>query len=84
MRALARRVGIPLLETGATMPYGRRVWGTRTTHRPRRVVPRPVLLLAKPFFRYSVSRDAFVLRGIGHRIGPVLRSRNSSSYYRYG
>jgi hypothetical protein len=32
-----------------------------------------VLLLARPFFRYSYTRDAYVLRVAGNRTGPVLR-----------
>lgn len=46
----------------------------------RRIVPRQrhdvssaVLLLLWPFFRYCGWRDAWVLRGIGERCGPVLR-----------
>lgn len=31
-------------------------------------------MLMKPALRYSVSRDAYVLRGVGHRYGPVLRT----------
>ena len=31
-----------------------------------------VLAAMRPFFRYSWSRDAYVLRRIGHRRGPVL------------
>jgi hypothetical protein len=27
----------------------------------------------RPLFRYSYSRDAFVLRGVGRSFGPVLR-----------
>ena len=30
-----------------------------------------------PFFRYSYSRDAYILRGIGSKRGPVLRVRRS-------
>jgi hypothetical protein len=26
-----------------------------------------------PLFTYNYSRDAFVLRGVGRRVGPVLR-----------
>jgi hypothetical protein len=26
-----------------------------------------------PLFRYSYSRDAYVLRGLGRSVGPVLR-----------
>jgi len=27
----------------------------------------------RPLLRYSDSRDAYVLRRVGHRVGPVLR-----------
>jgi hypothetical protein len=30
------------------------------------------LVLTRPITRYSVSRDAYVLRVVGRRIGPVL------------
>jgi hypothetical protein len=30
------------------------------------------LILLKPLFRHSYSRDAYVLRVVGNRIGPVL------------
>jgi len=30
----------------------------------------------RPLLRYSAGRDAYVLRGIGRRVGPVLRRRN--------
>ena len=43
--------------------------------RPRRDVPAPLLTLLRPLFRYSEFRDAYVLRGVGHTRGPVLRSR---------
>jgi len=39
----------------------------------RRYVAKNALLLARPFYRYSYSRDAFVLRGVGRSVGPVLR-----------
>jgi hypothetical protein len=29
--------------------------------------------LMSPMLRYSYSRDAYVLRGVGRRLGPVLR-----------
>jgi hypothetical protein len=45
----------------------------RTAKRPRRYVARHWLLLARALFRYSAVRDAYVLRGIGRRVGPVLR-----------
>jgi hypothetical protein len=37
-------------------------------------VARHWLLLLRPLLRYSATRDAFVLRGVGRSIGPVLRA----------
>jgi hypothetical protein len=41
-------------------------------------------LVLKPALRYSVTRDAYVLRGVGGSAGPVLRvdrrHRGSSPY----
>jgi hypothetical protein len=45
----------------------------RTVKRPRRYVARHWLVLLKPVLRYSASRDAYVLRGVGNETGPVLR-----------
>jgi hypothetical protein len=45
----------------------------RTMKRPRKYVAKHWLTLMRPVLRYSRSRDAYVLRGLGHRIGPVLR-----------
>jgi hypothetical protein len=41
--------------------------------RPRHYVSRFTLVLVRPLFRYSISRDAYVLRVIGNSHGPVLR-----------
>jgi hypothetical protein len=41
--------------------------------RTRRYVAGHWLSLLRPLFRYSYSRDAFVLRGVGRAMGPVLR-----------
>lgn len=41
--------------------------------RPRHYVSRATLALMQPLFRYSLSRDAYVLRVIGNSRGPVLR-----------
>ena len=41
--------------------------------RPRRTVAPALVGLFRPFLRYSSSRDAYVLRLIGTRRGPVLR-----------
>jgi hypothetical protein len=30
-------------------------------------------MLMRPMLRYSTSRDAYVLRGVGRHLGPVLR-----------
>jgi hypothetical protein len=46
----------------------------RTVRRPRRYIAQEWLFLLAPAFRYSRSRDAFVLRGIGSSTGPVLRA----------
>ncbi|HYF24532.1 MAG TPA: hypothetical protein VD931_02225 [Baekduia sp.] len=47
----------------------------RTTSRPRREVGPLLWLLARPLFRYSPTRDAYVLRAVGQHRGPVLRRR---------
>lgn len=56
----------------------------RTQHRPRHYLARHWLLALKPVFRFSSTRDAYVLRGIGRYTGPVLRvdrrSRRGSGY----
>ncbi len=31
-------------------------------------------MLLTPVFGYNYSRDAYVLRGVGRRVGPVLRA----------
>ena len=45
----------------------------RTAQRPRRYVAVYWLVLFAPFLRYSYGRDAYVLRVVGDRVGPVLR-----------
>jgi hypothetical protein len=45
----------------------------RNTTRQRRIVKQRTLSLLRPLFRYSVSRDAYVLRVVGAQLGPVLR-----------
>ena len=45
------------------------------SHRARHEVPPVVTKIATPLFRYSPTRDAFVLRVIGNRRGPVLKAR---------
>jgi hypothetical protein len=45
----------------------------RATPRPRHYVARHWLLLLRPLFTYNYARDAYVMRGVGRRYGPVLR-----------
>ncbi len=45
----------------------------RTVVRPRRYVAQHWLLVLRPVFRYSPTRDAYVLRLLGNSTGPVLR-----------
>jgi hypothetical protein len=45
----------------------------RTVKRPRRYVPRQLVLALRPALRYSSPRDAYVLRFVGRKYGPVLR-----------
>jgi hypothetical protein len=56
----------------------------RSVPRPRRYVAPHWLLLVRPLFRYSTTRDAFVLRAVGNSTGPVLRpdrrSRRAGSF----
>jgi hypothetical protein len=44
----------------------------RTTPRPRRQVNPTVIRGLTPVVRYSAGRQAYVLRGVGGRFGPVL------------
>lgn len=50
--------------------------------RPRREVWPVTISLAKPFLRYSATRDAYVLRVIGNQHGPVLRPKHSGRFDR--
>jgi hypothetical protein len=44
--------------------------------RRRRTVPPAALALLRPLFKYHYRRDAWILRAVGDRIGPVLRPRD--------
>jgi len=46
----------------------------RVTKRPRRYIGSHWLFLLKPLFRHDSNRRAYVLRGVGNRVGPVLRA----------
>jgi hypothetical protein len=45
--------------------------------RNRRVVTRRVINALRPVLRFSKGRNAYVLRGIGNRYGPVLVEEGS-------
>ncbi len=45
----------------------------RTIRRPRRYIDASWITLLRPILRYSRSRDAYILRGVGASRGPVLR-----------
>jgi len=45
----------------------------RATKRTRRYIASHWLFLLKPMFRYDSNRRAYILRGVGNRVGPVLR-----------
>jgi hypothetical protein len=41
------------------------------------------LALMRPLFRYSDSREAYVLRVVGNRMGPVLRPSRQRDQYAF-
>jgi hypothetical protein len=45
----------------------------RTVKRPRKYVSSQMLTLLSPVFGYNSRREAYVVRGVGQRVGPVLR-----------
>jgi hypothetical protein len=47
--------------------------------RRRHYVSGAVLALVTPLFRYSQTRDAYVLRVVGNSHGPVLRRERRSA-----
>lgn len=48
----------------------------RTTPRKRHELGRVWLEILRPFLRYSMGRDAWVIRGIGSSHGPVFVRRD--------
>jgi len=51
----------------------------RDTARPRHHVGPTTLRLAGLLMRYSPNRDAYVLRGVGNRFGPVLKLKRTDT-----
>jgi hypothetical protein len=45
----------------------------RAVHRPRRYVASRWVAVGRPVLRYSRPRDAYVLRVVGRKWGPVLK-----------
>ena len=45
----------------------------RRSARPRPPVSPRTLAVLLPLFHYSAVRNAYILRLVGHRVGPVLR-----------
>jgi hypothetical protein len=50
----------------------------RTSHRRRREVSPRFISVTRLLLRYSLTRDAYVLRGVGNRFGPVLKVHRAS------
>ena len=62
----------------------RRRRSRRVVPRPRRAVPHAALVLLSPIYRYDHDRDAWILRAIGNRYGPVLRPGRYRTHPRWG
>ena len=56
----------------------------RTGPRPRHYVSGATLSVTRPILRYSSGRDAYVLRVVGSRFGPVLRPDRRRRQLHYG
>ena len=50
----------------------------RVIRRPRKYISRYWLFLLRPLLSYSPSRNAYVLRVVGKKVGPVLRADRRS------
>ena len=59
-------------------PASSRNRALRAKPRRRRHVAPWVLRVVRPLFVYNHNRDAYILRAVGKRIGPVLRSRDET------
>jgi hypothetical protein len=55
------------------------MWTMRHVPRQPKNVHPAVMAAIVPLFRQSMTRDAYVLRGVGHRFGPVLRPRRDAA-----
>lgn len=59
-------------------------WPMLKSPRPRHYLSSGTLTLLRPLFRHSAMRDAYVLRVVGNRWGPVLREDRRSQRRRSG
>jgi hypothetical protein len=55
----------------------------RTERRERRYIAGHWLALLKPALRYSGSRNAYVLRLVGRKVGPVLKVERRQGHVFY-
>lgn len=51
----------------------------RRFQRKRHALPDATVSLLRPFLRYSPSRDAYVLRGVGNKAGPVVQRKSTAT-----
>jgi hypothetical protein len=56
----------------------------RSIARTRHPVSSPLLAALRPIFRYSRGREAYVLRGVGRHVGPVLVARSRGQHHAPG
>jgi hypothetical protein len=52
--------------------------------RPRRKVPPALLFLLRPIYHHDHARDAWILRAVGDRWGPVLRPNGRGTHPKEG
>jgi hypothetical protein len=74
-RYVQAREGPSVISLSARMSWGK----MRDSPRRRHYVSPFTLVLLRPVLRYSPSRAAYVLRGIGGRVGPVLRREGTTA-----
>lgn len=56
----------------------------RRFERKRHRLPDATIAVLRPVLRYSPSRDAYVLRGVGNLTGPVVRRKSATGRFTRG
>lgn len=56
----------------------------RQSPRTRREIPKVALVALSPLFKFSPNRDAYILRAVGRRHGPVLARRGLNRRHGFG